>query len=383
MKDYSRALIREQISRGLCLKKLVPHPLEHQELSSLAERCRGIIDDRIQELECFEEILDTRRENDVEDLFRGIRRCAREIEMVEYFGIPGLYYETEEIAYLNKLIFRIHREINLPFSPPSVACISTNYYYFHPFTNVIFLPLGESYSLLHLPDMFHEIGHAVLFNIEKELRLKKVREDYHKAIQMITDHYQEILTRKVREFGPRTIPPLVMHIHSQWKEYWVSEFFCDLFALYTLGPAYAWSHFHLTAKKSVDIYDFPLVLQQRHPSDDSRMRMLAIGLDKLGFGEEAESILSRWKTIPFVARAQPPAEYQYAYPDNVIEEVASLFLGGLSQSGFSIAFRERLKDLGEESIVKLLNDAWIFLWENPKMFREWEEKRIQELKSSA
>jgi len=381
MKDYFKAIILEQINRGLRLKELVPHPLRYAELSSLADRCSRIIDANIQQLTFLLKELDKRDENDTRDIFRGIRRCAREIELVEYFGISALYYETPEIGYLNKLVFQIHQEINLPLTPPSVACISTKYYYFNPFTNVIFVPVGESRFLLHLPDVFHEIGHEVLSSKENELRLKKVNESYSMAIKKITDYYHDLLTRKARETGPRTIPMLIAHIHSQWKTYWINEFFSDLFALYTLGPAYAWSHFHLVTKKSEDVYEFSPILPQSHPSDDSRMRMLAIGLDKLGFKDEAMSILSKWNGMPFVVNTRPVVEYQYAYTNNLMNEIAELFLMGLRESQFSIVSPEKLETQNPDSIVSLLNEAWALFWNNPDAFRDWEEKTIQKLKS--
>jgi hypothetical protein len=382
MKDYFRALILEQINRGLCLKKLIPHPLKYAELSSLADRCGRIIDETIGQLKFLLVELPKRDENDTRDIFRGIRRCAQNIELVEYFGISALYYETPEIGYLNKLAFRIHQEINLPLTPPSVACISTKYYYFHPFTNVIFVPVGESNFLLHLPDVFHEIGHEVLFNMENELRLKKVKESYFSAIERITNYYQDLLAKKIRETGPPTTPLIIAHIHSQWKTYWINEFFPDLFALYTLGPAYAWSHLHLVTKKSENVYEFSPILPQSHPSDDSRMKMLAIGLDKLGFQDEATSVLSKWKDIPLVVNTQPVVEYQYAYPKKLMNEIADIFLVGLKESHFSIATPKKFEGQNPNSIVRLLNDAWNLFWKNPDKFREWEERAIQKLKSS-
>lgn len=381
MKEYLRAIILEQINRGLRLKELIPHPLRYTELESLADRCARIIDDDIQYLRFFLKELDKRDENDTRDILRGIRSCAREIDLVESFGISALYYETPEIGYLNKLIRNIHREINLPLTPPSVACISTRYYYFHSFTNVIFVPVGESRFLLHIPDVFHEIGHEVLFYKESELRLKKVNESYSNAIKRITDHYRKLLARKTRETGPRSTLMLISHIHSQWKTHWVKEFFCDLFAAYTLGPAYAWSHFHLTTKKFENVYEFSPILPQTHPSDDSRMRMLTIGLDKLGFKNEVTSILSKWNAMPFVANTQPVVEYQYAYPNDLMNDIAELFLTGLKESKFSILFPEKLDSKNPDSIINLLNEAWNLFWNNSSAFRDWEEKTVQKLKS--
>lgn len=374
------AMMTEQINRGRSLKKLIPHPLKYPELTRLAETCSRIIDSNIQDLRLLREELEKRDGNNIKDIFRGFRGCVRKIELVEYYGIPALYYQTDEIGYLNKLIYKIHQEINLPLNPPSVACISTSYYYYQFFTNVIFVPLGESDFLLHLPDFFHEIGHEVLSYID-ELKLKSVRETYGQAINKIVKHYQELFTRKKRETCPEDIPRLIMHIYSQWKDYWIVEFFSDLFALYTLGPAYAWSHLHITSKKSENIYRFSSFFPQKHPSDDARMKMLEIGLNLLGFRDTAAEIKSKWKNMPFTTVAQPVPEYQYAYPEDLMKEVASLFLKGLQESNFSIASPEKVKMIGQDSIIKLLNEAWALFWKSPTTFREWEEKSIEKLKT--
>ena len=380
MKEYLKTAIMEQISRALYLKKLIPHPSKFVELESLADRCSRMIDDNVEELKYLLHEISKRDENDVRDIYRGFRTCARYIELIEYYGISALYYQTPELGYLNKLIIKIHKEMNLPLTPPSVACISTSYYFFNRFTNVVFVPIGEANFLLHLPDLFHEIGHEVLYNKEKELRLEKVKECYQEAISMITKYYRELLARKMRETGPKEIPRTIAHIHSQWKNYWVEEFFCDLFACYTLGSAYAWSHLHLTTKKSDDIYKFSSFLPQKHPSDDSRMKMLIIGLNKLEFRREATSLSSKWKNMPLAVNTQPVVEYQYAYPHNLMKEIANLFLVGLKESNFSIVYPEMLERLDQNSIIKLLNEAWNLFWNNPDTFRNWEEENIKKLK---
>ena len=384
MKDYLKAIVIEQINRALSLKNLI-HPVQYQELWGLAERCTNIIDSITHKLRLLLEELKNRDEDDIRDILRAIRRCVREIEMVESHGISVLYYVNDEIRYMNKLIYRIHREINLPLSQPSVACICaprTKYYSFHPFTNVIFIPVAESKFLLHLPDAFHEMGHYVLFNRENTLRLREINKSYNTAIRRITDYYQDLLTKKIRETGPPETPVLIKHIHTQWKEYWINEFFCDLFALNTLGPAYAWSHLHLTIKKSEDVYKFSkMPLPQTHPSDDSRMRMLLIGLNKLGFDDEATSILSRWNSMPLVLNTEPIVEYQYAYPEDLMKEVAELFLTGLKDGNFLIISSKKLAKQNPDSIIKILNEAWALFWNNPEEFRNWEEKCIEKLKS--
>lgn len=381
MKKYLAATIQEQIDRGMTLKKLISRP-NPPELSALADRCKLKIDEIIEQLRYILSVLESRAEDDIRDISRSFRRLIWDLELVEYFGISALYFQTPEIEYLNKLIYKIHREINLPLTPPAVSCISTNYYYYHPFTNVIFVPLGESEFLLHLADVFHEIGHEVSFKKVNEPILKEIREKYRAAIIKITEYYNQLIIQKSRETGPEEIPMHIAHIHSQWKEHWIEEFFSDLFALYTLGPAYAWAHLHLTMKKSKDVYELSLILPQKHPSDDARMTMLLLGLKLLGFEEESDQIKQAWKKLPIVDISAPTQEYQYAFPESLMKDVQVLILEGLKTCKFTITDKDRLQKLEDTSIIKSLNDGWNKFWNDPSDYREWEEKKVSDLKKN-
>src|SRR5436309_6826071 len=140
-----------------------------------------------------------------------------------------------------------------------------------------------------MPDLYHEIGHCVLENMKSELRLKSLLDNYDRSFSRITEHYTLLLKSKRREFGPEETPIVIERIHSRWKT-WMIEFFCDLFALYTVGPAYAWSHLHLTMKHCVDIHELSPFEQDEHPSDESRMRILLGGLRHLATDEASHYI---------------------------------------------------------------------------------------------
>lgn len=174
---------------------------------------------------------------------------------------------------------------------------------------------------------------------------------------------------------------IVRHLHSQWKS-WIDEFFSDLFACYTLGPAYAWAHLHLTTKKSDDIYRFEKPpVPQSHPSDDSRMKILEIGLEEISFSNEAKEILSVWKRMPFATSSRPIHEYQYAYPNLLMKKIAKLILKGIERSEISTLTPERLDGLDTKSIRKMLNEAWNRFWLDSRAFREWETETLDSIKS--
>lgn len=378
MKEYFERLIEGETNRALVLKSLIRYPLKYPELTGLAQRSTSILDEQVQMLDVLRGEVRRREDRDIRDIFRETRRCGEIISAVEYYGISALYYQTPEIGFLNKLVFRIHQEIKLPIPPPSVCCTGTTHYFSHPFTNVIFTPLTESEFLLHMPDLYHEIGHCVLQNMKSDLRMKPLSENYDLGFWKITEHYGQLLNDKRKEVGPAETPVVIQGIHASWK-LWIIEFFCDLFALYTVGPAYAWSHLHLTMKRFVDVYEMSLI-QQTHPSDESRMRILLMGLTRMGFENEATKISAEWaKATEFWGSR--PAEYQYAYPDSLLETISQFILNGLRQSGISICTADILQ-AAPSGVRNLLNEAWKAFWKKkPEDFRGWEKERLEELKS--
>lgn len=380
MKSYFEATIKEQIDRGMYLKKMIPSPLEYAELSGLKNRCGHIIDSTISDLNFLKNILKSDYENNIRFVIREFRRCSRDLDRVESFGISPLNFQNEETKYLNKLVFKIHQEINYPISHPSVACLSTQYYIFDSFTNVVLIPFGESEFLLHFPDIIHELGHGVLSNNGRELKLAKLTARYNKIIEIITSYYQKLLSTKKRETCPDEIIFVIKFIHDNWKTNWVNEFLCDLFALFSLGPAYAYSHLHLCTKKSKNVYHFSPIFYQTHPSDDARMKMLIIGLNLMGQNEEAKRLQSKWESMPYVQFSRPPSEYQYAYQKKLMQNIATLFLEGIKETNIPIMTPQNLDSLKDSSIRRLLNEAWKKFWDDPLSYRKWEEAKISELK---
>ena len=382
MKDYLQATIFEQIDRAHSLKEFIT-PVKYPELTGLAERCSNVLNEQIDLMKAISEEVRHREEEDLRDLFREVRLAASEIALVEYFGIPALHNQTPEAKFLNKIVFQIHKEIALPILPPAVCCVSTDYYCSVFATNVIFVPIGESKFLLHLSDLYHEIGHGVLESMKEEPKLKPVADSYQLAYSRITDYYNDLIRRKKRDVGPPNIPMFIERIHSLWRS-WLGEIFCDLFGLYTLGPAYAWSHLHLAAKRSEDIYKLAILEEQSHPADEARMRTLLCGLENLGFGEDSKRIEAKWSEVA-VYFGKPQIEYQYAYPQQILKEVSEIVLKGIKDSGFALANPKVLNgtDHPPESVRLLLNDAWNKFWATgPGQFRDWEKGKLEETRKA-
>lgn len=376
--NYLEGLIIEQISRVDSLKMRLEKPLKISELAVLKDRINSILDEQMVNLSKLLSELQERGVGTNNDILRQTRSIVRQIIEVETYGIAALEYQNEESEFLNKLAFKIHQEINFPLTSPSVCCISTNYYFTVPFANIIFVPLLESEYLLHLSDLYHEIGHLVVRHKNQSPRLNAVKKSFEEAFTKITEYYVSLINEKTREKSPDEIPRTIRYLHEQWKS-WLVEFFCDLFAAYTLGPAYVWSHLHLSAKISDDIYQLSIILDQSHPADEARMRMLQHGLTNTKFSKELGVINTEWEKLKSFW-AEPTPEYQYAYPDELLKEISEIFLKGIHDSGFNVMAPEKISE-EKDTVRTTLNESWNKFWEcTMEEFRKWETERIESLK---
>jgi hypothetical protein len=158
----------------------------------------------------------------------------------------------------------------------------------------------------------------------------------------------------------------------------MTEFFCDLLATYTLGPAFAWAHLHLVAKRGIDPFHVPIAGLSSHPADDARMRAMLCALSVAGFVDESERISNRWQTLLSHLGAKAEPEYHRCYPDSVIQTLAAQAKEVLVGTNLRIA-ELRTND----PVHCLLNEAWTMFWKDPSSYVSWERKAVTRLFDSA
>jgi hypothetical protein len=157
-------------------------------------------------------------------------------------------------------------------------------------------------------------------------------------------------------------------------KYWMVEFFCDLFAVYVLGPAFAWSHLHLAAKRGGDPFEVPLLGPSSHPADDARMRAILFGLEAVGFAAAAASVENKWRELLSHHDAEPEPEYHRCYPDDLLRKVAAHALAGVRAIGCRLA-----EPSTADPVHSALNGAWDEFWRSPEAFADWEKAKVAAL----
>ena len=159
-----------------------------------------------------------------------------------------------------------------------------------------------------------------------------------------------------------------------WVKYWMVEFFCDLFAVYTLGPAFVWAHLHLTAKRGEGPFAVPVLSLSSHPADDARMRVMLRALSVSGYSAEATTIEGRWRELIMQASAKPEPEYHRCFPEDLLTRVAEYARVGVEAIGCRLA-----KPTISDPIHSALNAAWNEFWRDPEGFVDWEKESVARL----
>lgn len=378
IESYLNAAIRQAQERAKVLKGKISQPVEYRELIALRQTCEDRIDEAIHDLELLLTDPIIVRVDLIHERIRLFRRSLADLTLLETTAIAALTRFHEDDIALSKLVFQIHQEVNYPLPPPTVTCLSREYFSINTSLRLLEVPLAESDFLLHLPDLYHEIAH-LLVTTRNNPSIEPYQTEFGKFLVLVTRHFDAERAANLRSTGPREYFGQALDLlEYSWIRGWANELFSDLFAVYTLGPAYAWAHFHLTASRNVDPYDVNVPSFMSHPPDQTRMETMLIGLDLLGLQKEAAEIQRRWEALIKATGVKPTAMYRRACPRELLEQAAISALEGTNKIGCHI-----VRDGTARPIRDLLNTAWQKFWTAPEEYHAWEREAIAELKRRA
>lgn len=378
IEPYINAAIRQAQERAKILKGKISQPLQASELIALHRTCQDRIDQTINDLEGLVTDPIILRKDLVQERIRLFRRILADLALLETTAVAALTRSHEDDIALSKLVFQIHKEINYPLPPPTVSCLSREYFSINTSLRLLEVPLAESDFLLHLPDLYHEIAH-LLIATRNNPRIAPYQTEYGKFLVLVTDHFDRERTANLKSTGPKEYFSQALDLLEYfWIRGWANEIFSDLFAIYTLGSAYAWAHFHLAAGRDVDPYDVQIPGFMSHPPDQARMEAMLIGLDLLSFKKQAAEVQQKWEALIKATGVKPTPMYRRACPRELIERAAIHALEGTKKLGCNVVHN------GMSSPVHdLLNTAWQKFWATPDNYHQWEREVIKEIKQAA
>ena len=272
IEDYLSGSIRQSIERIRRLRGIVQSPFP-REYDGLRQICLGKLEQMLVEFSglaterIVDPVLQTPRR------IRVFKRLVEQLNTVEGVGIFALNRVNAADTALNLLITEISTEINYPLINPVVSHMSQDYFHIYSDFHLLCLPVTESQFLLHMPDIYHELCHPLHRNLDLPNLEPYARAFKTSLFGMVAHFHREAQAAdRLRNQEARLFQ--IQLWRTCWAKYWMEEFFCDLFGVLAVGPAYAWAHYHLCIKRSGDPFATPLMRETTHPADDARMRAI-------------------------------------------------------------------------------------------------------------
>lgn len=351
------------------LRLRIPRELP-RDYDTLAQKCREQLNIVVAHLRALRDDTEYQRPETQPERLRRLKRAVADLDLLETAGIAALYRARDDDHRLNDLLERIAKEIRYPLVTPVVTTLSQQYFYLHPELNLLCVPLIEGRFLLHLPDLYHELAHPLLA-VRDEPLVEAFQKAMDAAIQAIFSYLHSERGKANRRIGPEAFAYFIDLWETMWVRSWLVEFFCDLFAVYTLGPAFVWAHLHLAIMRGGSPFEVPTTRSSTHPADDARMRVMLDALTVGGFGAVAATIEVRWEGYLKHSASVAEPEYRRCYPELLLRVLVDEARRGVKQMGCRLATPSTA-----DPVHETLNRAWTQFWSNPAGYVQWEEDAV-------
>lgn len=299
--------------------------------------------------------------------FRDYKDIARLMQALENLPVLVLRRFSEQDRLVTAFVAAICREVRFPFAAPVCSSISSQYYWTVAGMDVVFVPSLEPDHLLGLPDIYHELGHILLFREEKRL--------VPPALTIVDRWYDKTAAEsKKLNWSQASLDGLEQYRH-RWRLSWLLEFGSDMIATYLVGPAFGWCNIRTSTNLGGELYSG----SESHPADDARATSIGMMLDRIGCSSAQAEIAKRWKELVGLSKEIAPQRYELAYPHELFEELADFFLAECA----GIGLRQYSNNAAVDAPVTVaVNDAWREFREKPESFATYEQSMLIALRKT-
>lgn len=382
MKDYINGAIFEAIGRAKALINKIPRARElGVYFPSLATVAQREIDQLLKELDYLYTDADYNDPKNLRRKFQKFKSLSNKLSEIENVVIAAMSRKASDDEFVNKLLLEICKEINYPLQTPVASCLSQKYYHIYPEYNLICIPLLESEFVLHIADIYHELGHP-LVSMYTNPKLQAFQNNLGYFNNEVSKYFDaEIKRRELVRGIEKDFDPIYVWKDS-WLEKWSIELFCDLFATFMLGPAYLWSNLHMCTKMHWEVFKVPTFQKSSHPPGEARMRAALYGLELTGYSAEKAIIQAKWDEFKSIVGQKEPSDFSIALPDKLLKLAAEFCLTGTTQIGCEIMKFTSQATTPVTKVNLLLNSSWKQFWQDPESFHQWEENALIDFKKS-
>jgi hypothetical protein len=368
---YLQASIGQLLERARSLQSSIARP-KAREFHALWQLSRDHLNTAIRALEAL--LADPRyRTPEAQSLrLRDYKRRVKDLDLLENIAFAALIRANRADERMTRLVGKIASEINYPLIPPAVSCQSQFYFQAYPLFNLLSVPQKEAEFLLHLPDLYHELGHFLLME-ENNPQVVAFQKAYEKTIADALTYLHDLRSKPSR--GPVSDVAVLSMWEYCWVNAWAAELYCDLFGVCASGAAYAWAHLHLCTKRGGDPYHVDRSPFSSHPSDEARMMVALHALTVLGFARAATEIEEKWRMLLTIGGYKPKADYTRCFNRKLLKGIADDAVAAYAAIGCVDAAAQA----GKARVYTTLNEGWITFWSDPQGYASWEKAKVSEL----
>jgi hypothetical protein len=294
--------------------------------------------------------------------FREYCHFARLLRGLEDLPLLVLKRFNETDQQATHLMTAICNETGYPYQSPICSAISSQYFWTMPDMDLVFIPCLEPDHVLGLPDIYHELGHILLFR-------DRVRLEYP-ALTIVDDHYDRLRSEGKRLNWPTASVQQLEQFQHNWRRSWLLEFASDLIATYLIGPSFGWCNIRTATNLGGELY----VGTETHPADDARATAIGMMLTEIGFDDSSQRIQSRWSELIQLAVESPPPRYELAFPQKLLEDLTQFFRTECEGIGL-----QRFSTSDGCPVATTIHDCWSQFRAKPETYVSYERKALEEL----
>jgi hypothetical protein len=307
---------------------------------------------------------------------RLLRNLFGQLDIMESTAVAALQRARSEDFRMTRMVGELAAECQFPMPPPVVSCTSQDYFNINTSLRLVQMPLTDGRHLLHLPDLIHEIAHILLAELHNP-RATPFKRALQEVKARVLAHFHQRAADLALGPSPIGLVSRLPVWKQSWLNAWAVEFFCDLFAVYAVGPAYGWAHLHLCLRQPSEAYNCPSFAETSHPANAARTAAIVDGLRLAGFSSEADELQNAWKELVGITGEKPEADFGECYPPQLIRQAVEFSLKGFREIGCQVM---PLIEMGKSQA--LLNEAWQRFRTDPSKYPAWENTAMNNYFSS-
>lgn len=341
------------------LKGEVPLEVEpyRQEMERRANHAKRLADEILADPDLVNPILAV-------NYFRDFRDIARFVQGLENLPLLVLRRFNDRDLLLTRLVRAVCAEVKYPYSTPVCSSLSAQYYWTVAGMDLVFVPTLEPERLLGLADIYHELGHIVLFREEKRILIP--------GLALIDKHFDAVVAQGRLAGWAQNSLDEVEEVRHRWRTAWLLEFGSDFIATYLCGPSFGWCNIRTSTNLGGEIFRG----NESHPADDSRAVAIGIMLNRLGENQASEEIAHRWQELVTLSGESKPARFDLTYPSGLLEQLCELIFASCKAIGLEPwGPAQKAASL----VTQTLDAAWTQFRLSPDSFDGYERAELESL----